>query len=141
MDCIRLRAPVSRAEVSALVGLNRSTVSSIVDDLLERGFVQETEKQEHRVGRPGMLLELNPQGGFAIGVEIGVDFVAVIVANFVGEILWRHRETTEMGEAQIRIIERTENIISRALEEGRERGLRALGIGVGAPGLPTLRLL
>ena len=57
LDILRRQAPVSRAEVAACTGLNRSTISSIVNGLLDEGLVQETTFQSDRVGRPGMLLE------------------------------------------------------------------------------------
>ena len=68
LNNIRHQAPLSRAEVAKNTGLNRSTVSQIINSLLESGLVQETILQTDRIGRPGVLLELNPQGGFAIGI-------------------------------------------------------------------------
>ena len=91
LDVMRRYAPVSRAELAARTGLNRSTVSIIVNSLIEEGFVQETDLQNSKVGRPGMLVVLNPKGGFAIGVEIGVDFISVILTDFVANVLWQQR--------------------------------------------------
>ena len=65
LDILRRYAPLSRAEVAARTGLNRSTVSIVVNSLIEEGFVQETELQSSKIGRPGILLVLNPKGGFA----------------------------------------------------------------------------
>lgn len=135
MDCVRLCAPLSRAEMAVRTGLNRSTVSSIVDELIDRGFIQETQRQDPTIGRPGMLLQLNPERGCAIGIEIGVDFLSIALTNFVGEILWNKHEATLLGESQIAVIERAEALISEALEFGQAQGLRALGMGVGLPGL------
>lgn len=135
MDCIRLCAPLSRAEMAAKTGLNRSTISSIVDELIDRGFVRETQRQDPTIGRPGMLLQLNPDCGCAIGIEIGVDFMSVVLTNFVAEILWRRHAPTLPGEAQIAIMERAEALINEALDYGASQSLRPLGIGVGVPGL------
>lgn len=135
MDHIRLHAPISRAELAARTGLNRSTITLIINELIDRGFVQETNRQDPRIGRPGMLLQFNPNGGFAIGVEIGVDFISVILTNFVAEALWSRRESLTPGTDRFVIMELTENIISQAFDYGKEIGLRPLGIGVGIPGL------
>ncbi len=67
LDCLRLNAPLSRADISNRTGLNRSTVSSIVNEHVSHGLVRETEHQKSRVGRPGILLELSPAGACAIG--------------------------------------------------------------------------
>ena len=139
LDILRRQAPVSRAEVAACTGLNRSTISSIVNGLLNEGLVQETILQSDRVGRPGMLLELNPAGGLAVGVELGVDFISVIVTDFVAHVLWRQRVDSDPADGQLKILERAFALTQTALDEGPSRNLRPLGIGVGVPGLVDLR--
>jgi glucokinase-like ROK family protein len=135
MDAIRLHAPISRAEIAAYTGLNRSTVSHIANELIDRGYVHETMRQDPKIGRPGMLLQFNPSGGFAIGVEIGVDFLSVLLTNFTAEILWQRWEPTPLKADRFQIMEQAENLISQAMDHGEATGLRSLGIGVGLPGL------
>jgi glucokinase-like ROK family protein len=135
MDRIRLDAPLSRAEVSARTGLNRSTISSIVGELIVRGYVQETTLQDPKIGRPGMLLKFNPNGGCAVGIEIGVEFISIILTNFVADVLWRHRISMVEEASQFEIIEQAEKLIEEAISIGKEQGLSLLGIGVGVPGL------
>ncbi|MBN1370337.1 MAG: ROK family protein, partial [Anaerolineaceae bacterium] len=135
MDSIRLYAPLSRADLAARTGLMRSTISLIVDELIGHSFVREIDRQDSKIGRPGTLLEVNPNAGFAVGLEIGVDFLAAIVTNFVGEILWRQTQPTPEDQHQIAKLEQVEQVIAGALEAGKKLGLRPLGIGVGVPGL------
>jgi glucokinase-like ROK family protein len=135
LDCLRTRGPLSRARLSAVTGLNRSTVSSLVNDLLEEHLVREIGLEPAGRGRPGMLLELSPDGGCAVGVEIGVDFISVVLTDFVAQILWRQRISSDPEDGQGVIVERAEAIVRAALETGKDRGLRPLGIGVGVPGL------
>jgi len=140
MDCLRTRGPLSRAGLSAAIGLNRSTVSSLVKDLLDENLVHEIGLQSSdRSGRPGMLLELNPDGGCAVGVEIGVDFISIVLTDFVARVLWRQRVVSDPQDEQEVIIERAEGMIRRALDTGSKHGLRPLGIGVGVPGLVDIR--
>jgi glucokinase-like ROK family protein len=135
MDAIRLYAPLSRAELAARTGLNRSTITLIVNELIDRSFVHETIRQDPKIGRPGMLLQFNPNGGFAIGVEIGVDFISVLLTNFVANVLWQRRTNVPPGTNRFVIMELAENLINEAVEFGKANGLRPLGIGVGLPGL------
>ena len=106
LDVLRRLAPLSRAEVAAHTGLNRSTVSIIINSLIEEGFVQETDLQSARVGRPGMQLVLNPQGGFAVGMEIGVDYVSVLLTDFTAQEIWREHILSDPEDDQSRILER-----------------------------------
>jgi glucokinase-like ROK family protein len=135
LDTLRRQAPISRAELAATTGLTRSTISSIVRSLLEDGLIRETTYQSDRIGRPGLLLELDPSGGFALGIELGVDFVSAIVTDFATNILWQTRCDSDPEDGQIAIMERTFSVAEKALEKSQLLGLRPLGIGIGVPGL------
>ncbi|MFP4344829.1 MAG: ROK family protein [Anaerolineales bacterium] len=139
LDCLRMHAPLSRANLAERTGLNRSTISSIVSDLIDQTLVRETEYQSSGVGRPGMSLELDPRGGCAVGVEIGVDFISIILTDFVADVLWRRRVPSDSAEGQEVIVKRAEELVAQALTLGQERGLQPLGIGLGVPGLVDVR--
>jgi glucokinase-like ROK family protein len=135
LNTLRRQAPISRAELSAATGLNRSTISSIIRALLADGLVIETTYQSDRIGRPGMQLELNPLGGFAIGIEIGVDFISVIASDFTAKTFWRHWESSNPNDSQEVIIQRAFELTEMAFDAGRQGGMNPLGIGIGLPGL------
>lgn len=139
LDRLRTRGPLTRAGLSAVTGLNRSTVSSAINGLLKDNLVREIGLEPAERGRPGILLELSPDGGCAVGVEIGVDFISVVLTDFVAKVLWRQRIPSDPKDNQSAIIERAETVIQKALDIGKERGLKPLGIGVGVPGLVDIR--
>jgi glucokinase-like ROK family protein len=80
-------------------------------------------------------LKFNPNGGCAVGLEIGVEFISIILTNFVADVLWRHRISMVEEASQFEIIEQAEKLIEEAISIGKEQGLSLLGIGVGVPGL------
>ena len=86
LDALRRMQPISRASLSKKTGLNRSTISSIIQSLLDIRFVRETELVMDQVGRPPTPLTLDPNGGFAIGLEINVDYVSAILVDFSGQM-------------------------------------------------------
>jgi glucokinase-like ROK family protein len=136
MEAMRVYAPLSRAELSSHTGLNPSTISSIISELIDGSFIQETTLQDDaRVGRPGMLLTINPNGGCAVGLEIGVDFFSIILTDFTARVLWRRRVEHPKDEPQISLLEKAEAHVSEAFEFAQNRGMRPLGIGIGIPGL------
>lgn len=139
LNTLRLHAPTSRAQVANVTGLTRGTVSNIVNVLIEEGLVFEDKLQDSKIGRPSILLKLRPDGGAVIGVEIGVDFISVLLTNFVAEILWETRVQTTLSQSQTDIINQTEKYIDQALSIAKEHELRPLGIGVGLPGLVNVR--
>ncbi|NLF52173.1 MAG: ROK family transcriptional regulator [Leptolinea sp.] len=139
LNTIRQHAPLSRAEVAKFTGLNRSTVSQIINTLLDRKLVQETTLQVDRIGRPGLLLELNPSGGFAIGIEIGVNFLSLVATDFLANVFWRQRLKSDARDNVDTILERAYEMTEIGLEKGTAAGLQPLGIGLGVPGLVDLR--
>lgn len=135
LDHLRLHSPVSRAGLAVFTGLTRSTVSRIIDQLQAENLVHEIGARQEKVGRPGTLIELNPFGGAAVGVEIGVDFVSIILTNFVAQIQWREHISLP-DELDVRAyLREAEKLIYAALQVAKTCGLQPLGIGVGVWGL------
>jgi len=120
-------------------GLNKSTVSSLVDELLKLEIIHETGSNTGGAGRPATLLEINPKAGLILGVELGVDFVSVAVTDFLGNILWRRHEDTDPNEEQEKMIERTLRIVDEGMVEGNKLNLRFLGLGLATPGTVDLK--
>jgi glucokinase-like ROK family protein len=139
LNALRLNAPISRAELASVTRLNRSTISNIVNVLIEDGLVLELDAMESKVGRPGIALALRPDGGAVIGVEIGVGFISVILTDFVANILWRGSSEFSLEKPQIEIISEAEKLIDQAISFAEEKHLRLLGIGLGVPGLVNVQ--
>ena len=136
---IHTQSPISRAKLAVITGLNKSTVSSLVDELLSRKLVHETGSNSGGAGRPATLLEMNPQAGLIIGVELGVDFVSVAVTDFLGNILWRRREDANPNEDQDKMINQTLRIVKEAMTAGKKKNTRFIGLGLATPGTVDLK--
>jgi glucokinase-like ROK family protein len=135
LNALRLHAPISRAELASITKLNRSTVTNIVNVLIDDGLVLELETMESKIGRPGIALTLRPEGGAVIGVEIGVGFISIILTDFVANILWRSYVEIPPTLSKIQIISKAEDLIDQAIKVANERRMRLLGIGMGVPGM------
>ena len=84
------RGPRSRAAIAQETGLNKTTVSSLIGELLEFGLVRETELElRGTVGRPALPVELSGHRVAGLGLEIGVDFLAARATDLTGAE--RHR--------------------------------------------------
>jgi glucokinase-like ROK family protein len=135
MNHLREHAPTSRAALAEMTGLNKTTVSSLVSELIEHQFVREVGLNLTGPGRPAVLLELNPAAGCIVSGEIGVDFISVICANFAVEVIWRHKESTSRDMGQPAIMDRTLAFLRQAKDAGHATGSTLLGLAVGVPGL------
>ena len=135
LDHLRLHAPISRAGLAKYTGLTRSSVSRIVDQLLSANLVHETGAEQDGVGRPGTLIELNPAGGAALGVEIRVGYVFIILTDFLAHILWQKQVSLPDESGLPAYLGVVDQLIGEALAEAQAGGLKPLGIGVGVWGL------
>ena len=68
-----LRAPISRAEISRVTGLNKVTVSNCVKTLMDCDLISEEGIVSSDSGRPPVMLMLSKTFGVLIGVEISAD--------------------------------------------------------------------
>ncbi len=132
---LREQAPISRAALAQLTGLNKTTVSSLVGELIERQFVREIGLESTGAGRPAMMLALNPAAGYILSGEIGVDFISVICTDFAPRIIWRNTEEIDPGMGQREIIHRALALLHEADEAGRQAHGTFLGLALGVPGL------
>ena len=135
---IHNEAPVSRAQIAQVTGLNKSTVSSLVESLLDRRLIHETGVSSIGTGRPARLLDINPQAGGIIGAELGVDFVAVALTDFTGNILWRKTAVADPADAQEKTLNQTLKLIRKAIAFCKKQGLYILGLGIATPGTVNL---
>lgn len=137
MNRLHAYAPVSRAALAAMTGLNKSTVSSLVNELIERRFVHEIGVVSTGVGRPSVQLTVNPQAGYIVSVEIGVGYIGVICTDFTANRLWTCQETAAPGAEQNAVLDHVLGFIRQAIRQGQRAmpGQKLLGIAIGVPGL------
>ncbi|CAL9573033.1 ROK family protein [Streptomyces atacamensis] len=129
--------PRSRAAVAARIGLTRTAVSTLVDELLGAGLLVELGPgRSGAVGRPGTALALSDRGPCGIGAEIGVDHLAVCAVDLRGEV----RARTAMDAANRDsdpgpVLGRLASLVEEVADEARGLGLRPAGLAVAVPGL------
>ena len=132
---LRDAGPRSRARLAAETGLNKATVSSLVAELVDRGLVDEGEVQrEGGVGRPGQIVGLNGSRVAGIGLELNVDYVAVIALNLRGDTLVDRRLPLDVPKAD-RVLDAMAELLSEVIDGLEAQGTAAVGVTVAIPGL------
>ncbi|MBN1202766.1 MAG: ROK family protein [Anaerolineae bacterium] len=136
LDQLLATSPQSRANLAQHTGLNRSTISSLVSELIEQGLIREVGRETaYSRGRPGILLELNPAGGCIIGIEINVGYTTVILTDFTAHTLWRRHVEMDEDTPQAEVLALAEDLIDAALQAAIAHNQPMLGIGLGVPGM------
>lgn len=137
---LRDRGPRSRAVLASDLGLTRSTVSTLVADLAERGLVREGEVQRSSVGRPGTTLELDGRGVYALGAEINVNHVSVLALDLTGQVIDEKRLALDARTVDVeQVIDHLVALICESTAELGAQGRQAVGLTVGVAGLVDRR--
>ncbi|MBI5160380.1 MAG: ROK family transcriptional regulator [Micrococcales bacterium] len=135
LDLIR-RAPegLSRVELADASGLSSQTVTNVCRRLLEGGLVREVGRVVAGPGKPRTILDIEPAGGYAIGVHLDPSFVTYVVVDLEGSVIAdsRSRTPTEVRPKDV-LVSMQRNIEGLVDSSGIERS-RLLGVGIAAPG-------
>jgi predicted NBD/HSP70 family sugar kinase len=131
LNYIRDREPISRAAIARATELQRSTVSTIVEELKDEGLIEEIGAGASTGGRRPTLLQLRAAGATAVGVDITPSATTIATSDLVGRVLSRERveNSPRPEELAAHVIERLREIASR-----EHQGTIA-GVGVSLPGL------
>ncbi len=129
--------PLTRAGIATAVGLTRATVSTLVDELLAAGLVEEAgARRGGTVGRPGTALALAPTGPAGLGAEVGVDHLAACVVDLRGEVRCRAQvAAANRGRPAAEVLAELAELVARVVAEAAELGLEPVGTTVAVPGL------
>ncbi len=77
-ETIFQRGPISRVEISGIVGLKPQTISSITRELLEQELIVEAGRSSGLRGQPQIYLEPNPEAGWSIGVHLDQNHCSIL---------------------------------------------------------------
>ncbi len=133
LETVRIYGPLSRPEISKRTALSAQTISNIVDKLIERGTLETRGLRSGRRGQPATELDINPQGGYAVGLHLDRDHLTGVLLDLAGNALQiAHHEWSfpSPSEALPRLAQTV-----RTLTQNQGLGLIDLwGVGVGLPG-------
>lgn len=143
LNIIRSQGPLSRTEISRLSGLSLATVSGITSKLIDRTLVDEIGEGESTGGRRPMLLRLNNEAGYVVGVKLREHQITTVLTDLDANVV--HQHTSSIVPDYEAITERdiapdqAMNGIADAVEatirdSGIDRAL-VLGVGLGMAGL------
>ncbi len=134
LEILRKKGPISRPDISKEIGINVVTISNYIDDFLKSKLVFEKELDVSEGGRRPTLIELNPHGGYIIGVGLNLMNMVGLLVDLKGNILTK----TQIARPKANVKELAEcvlEIIREILKRSKEYTANIKGIGVGIAGL------
>ena len=133
LETIRLHGPMSRVGIARQTQLTAQTVTNITKKLFKAGLIVEDSRQQTGPGAPSILLRINENAAYSIGIDFDKDHLTVILVNFNGKICQKRTQDVHFPSPQEAIdlmVKMVNDIIEKA---GLDYDI-IWGIGVGLPG-------
>ncbi len=127
---LRVGQGVSRVELARQLSIAPSTVGSYVDRLVRTGLLRERRGETASAGRPPTIVQLNPEAGQFIGIDLDAREVYGTSVDFAQRLLRDRTEMIGTRESAKEVIDR----IGRVIEDVRDQSRDLLGIGIAVPG-------
>lgn len=134
LDAIRRLEPVSRTAISAETGLNKGTVSNLVQVLLQRRLVEEIGTGKSSGGRRPVLLRFLPEAGYSLGVDLGVNYIRILLTDLAGKIV-DEQTTKHRNDDLSSVLSLLENDLQTVIGRAPASPYGVVGIGLGIPGI------
>jgi predicted NBD/HSP70 family sugar kinase len=131
---IRTRQPVSRADLARVSGLQRSTVSLIVEELLEERWIVEGSMGRLPRGRRPTFLNVNGQRG-VLALDIHPSQTTLAVTDLGGRIITQKQIALPQNPQLV--IGAILDAITKMIADNKERSFD--GIGISLPGRLDLK--
>lgn len=134
LETIMTFSPISRAKIAHVTGLNKGTVSSLVQELLDEKLINESGPGESSGGRRPVMLLFNQVAGYSIGIDIGVNYLLGVLTDLQGNICNEHLvkfSNLSYEEMKSKLFDTIDLLKSSAPPS--PYGI--IGIGIGVPGI------
>ncbi len=119
-----------------MTGLTAQTLSKISQELMEEGLVEVTGRRLAGRGQPASEFRVNPDGGYAIGVNTDQDHVTIVLVDLGGKLRGRIRHNIRYPtlENSLPMVSQAVDKLMRDVPGSRSR---TYGVGLAVPGRIT----
>lgn len=133
LDFVRLEGPVSRAELTQLSGLTPGAITRLTKELIYLGLICEGERRTGMRGQPALPLEINKNGGIAIGVALPYGRIDLVAIDYQGNSLVQTSAPFE-GKSQDELNQALDDLFSVFCPQFDTLQMRLVGIGLALSG-------
>lgn len=135
LETIRTAGMISRVELAGGSGLSKASVTGITADLMRDGLIIEKQAGEYEGGRRPMLLALNPDGAYVVGVNLSITEISVVIVNLAADILASHSSPLQPERySDTEIAEFMASAVQTCMWNNNFAKDRISGVGIGVPG-------
>ncbi|MEX1078385.1 MAG: ROK family transcriptional regulator [Homoserinimonas sp.] len=134
LNLVRSGGYSSRADIARVAGLAPSTVATRVDSLIRNGYLRETGNGSSNGGRPPRHLEVNPDTGCVLAVDLGARHATFALFDMAGGLIQERQLGMDIAQGPQRVLAWVAEVGRTLVSEAGRNGQGLRGIGIGLPG-------
>lgn len=133
-NTLHREGPLSRVQLKERSGLSGAAVTGVVAELIRDGLVAEREAGVSTGGRPPVLLSVNYQARFAVGIKLMERRLEAVLTNLGGEV--QYHLPLDLPDHQPETVVRVvQEAVQTLLTSTGTRTEQLTGLGIGLPGV------
>lgn len=138
IEAIRLYGPVSRGDIARKTRLTAQTVTNITRKLMQGNLLVEGDRVQEGRGAPSILLKLNKDAAFSIGIDFDKDHLTGVLIDLDGNMRQRISTNVKFPKSD-EAMEMMEEVVLKLIVLENVTKDKIWGIGVGLPGPMMVR--
>ena len=139
LDAIRTADMIPRIEIARTTGLSQALVTGLTAEMIREGLIVERRTGESEGGRRPILLALNPDGAYVVGVNLAIGEISVAIVNFTATVV---ADLVQPLEDHWHSVEEITDLVVRAVQtciwEANFSKEQISGVGIGYTGSDRL---
>jgi predicted NBD/HSP70 family sugar kinase len=136
---VRRFGPISRVAIHDLTRLEHSLISRHVRQLLDEGKLLEVGHGANPMGRKQVLLRLNEEHAYVVGIGFDDEEVLTAVMNLEPRVKLTIRQATRLDEGVDGLIAQLISCASEAIQQAGVNPRSVIGVGLAGSGLVETR--
>jgi predicted NBD/HSP70 family sugar kinase len=135
METLRTNGSMTRSALARATGLSRTTISTLLGELIEQGIVTEATDDAARrgAGRPATVVRLDHSAGAAVSIDVGARHLAAAVGDLAHRVLaerWIRLPAAHSAEDGM---DRAAKLVLEMLDEAGVEKQSVIGAAMGLP--------
>jgi N-acetylglucosamine repressor len=134
LNTIRIHGPISRKEITKYTSLSAATITGITAELIDEDLVFEKETGDSSGGRRPILLALNKQSRYMIGVKLSIDHITAALTDLEATVL--NKRTVQLPSHDLQFtVEALGQVVADLIADQAVSKDKILGVGIGLAGI------
>jgi glucokinase-like ROK family protein len=134
LNTIKAEGPIGRADIARRTGLSPATISAISAELIAEKLVLEKSPGIPSGGRPPILLAINPQGGYVIGVKLAEANAVCALTDLEANVIAK-TSILLSGQRPEQVVRDLVELVNGLVQQQAIHKKQLLGVGIGLAGI------